>query len=132
MGILQSIKKRLIGTDFKVGNPVFWNNKVSPEYTGEYVVTSRCDEKGFVGIYNEKMKDRKIYWYELKHAEKPYYLLSSSSRKSQFLIDRRIEMDKDTMPMRKRLIRTGCTQEELTQKERDKLVESDAWIQGTI
>ena len=60
--------------------------------------------------------------------DKPYFLLSSSSRKSQYLIDRRTQLDKDTEPMRKRLVDSGCSQEELTQSERDELVKTGDWI----
>lgn len=62
--------------------------------------------------------------------DKPYFLISSSSRKTQFLIDRRIQKDEDTEAMRKRVMITGCTQQELTQEERDTLIESQKgqWI----
>lgn len=65
-----------------------------------------------------------------KSMDKPYFLLSSSSGKSQFFIDRRIQKDKDTKAMRERLTSSGCTQEEYTQEERDALVASQKgeWI----
>ena len=58
---------------FEVGNRVFWNFPVNPEFTGEYVVTSKRDVYGLVGIHNEKMQDRKMHWSELEHVYNNLY-----------------------------------------------------------
>ncbi|MEK3955834.1 MULTISPECIES: hypothetical protein [unclassified Psychrobacillus] len=62
--------------------------------------------------------------------DKPYFLISATSGNTQYLIDRRIQKDKDTEAMRKRVASSGCTQQELTQEERDTLVGSQKgqWI----
>lgn len=46
------------------------------------------------------------------------------------LIDRREQSDDSTKAMRERLTTGGCTQKEITQKERDKIVndEKGFWI----
>lgn len=61
--------------------------------------------------------------------EKPYFLISSTSGKTQFLFDRRVRSDKDTLPMRNRLIEQGCIIKELSQGETDELLKKDKdWI----
>ena len=44
------------------------------------------------------------------------------------LIDRRIQKDADTKDMRERLVSTGCTQQEITEDERNTVVKSGAWL----
>ena len=60
--------------------------------------------------------------------EKPYFLISSTSGETQLLIDRRVQSDEETEAMRNRLLTIGCTQKELTQEERDELVQNGEWI----
>ncbi|MFE8701138.1 hypothetical protein ACFYKX_11085 [Cytobacillus sp. FJAT-54145] len=66
MNILKKLNKWLFGTGFEVGDRVFWKNLHHPEFTGEYVVTSRRDKRGFVGVYNEKMQNRWVRWFDLE------------------------------------------------------------------
>lgn len=62
--LFRKIKQWLSGTGFEVGEKVFWNNETDSFFTGEYVVTSKRDKEGYVGIFNEKVKHRIVpYWY---------------------------------------------------------------------
>lgn len=64
MILFGKIKKWLVGTGFEVGEKVFWNNVTDSDFTGEYIVTTKRNEKGYVGIFNEKIKHRTVpYWY---------------------------------------------------------------------
>lgn len=66
MKLVHKIKKLLIGTGFEVGERVFWNNPCHADFSGEYVVTSKRDKQGLVGVYNEKKQDRLVRWFELE------------------------------------------------------------------
>lgn len=66
MKFLRDVKTWLFGTGFEVGERVYWNNRDDHEFTGEYVVASKRDKRGYVGIYNKKMLNRKVLWHELE------------------------------------------------------------------
>ena len=57
--------------------------------------------------------------------EKPFFLIMSTSEKTGYLFDRRVKTDKDTLPMRERLLNIGCTIKEISQTECDNLLKED-------
>lgn len=62
--VFRKIKELLFGTGFLVGDKVYWDNKDDSYFSGEYVVKSISDKKGYVNIYNDKVKLRTVpYWY---------------------------------------------------------------------
>ncbi|WP_341323399.1 hypothetical protein NSQ62_07965 [Solibacillus sp. FSL H8-0523] len=68
--IIRATKIWLFGDiGFKVGERVYWNNPYFAGSRGEYVVTSKRDKRGLVGIYNDEMQNRLVYWYELSSLE---------------------------------------------------------------
>lgn len=60
--------------------------------------------------------------------DKPYFLISTTSGKSQVLIDRRVQSDEESKAMRERLINIGCTVKEITVEERNEVVKDGSWI----
>ncbi|RUL56478.1 hypothetical protein [Lysinibacillus antri] len=60
--------------------------------------------------------------------DKPYFLISTTSGKSQVLIDRRVQSDEESKAMRGRLINIGCVVKEITVEERNEIIKDGAWI----
>lgn len=65
MKFLQKLIIWLIGKGYEVGERVYWDNPYYPQFAGEYVVTSKRNKLGYVGIYNEEMRHRTARWYQL-------------------------------------------------------------------
>lgn len=63
MKLLQPIKSWWLTTIHDVGKKVYWDNRNDPEFTGEYILTSKRDKNGYVEIYNEKVGNRVVPHY---------------------------------------------------------------------
>lgn len=74
--ILKNIQNWYLRVFHSVGEKVFWENRVDPTFTGIYVITTKRNKNGFVGIYNKIKGDRIV----------PYYYLSryDDKKHSQF------------------------------------------------
>lgn len=59
------IRKWWLRNIHDVGKKVYWNNPVDSRYTGEYVITTKRDKNGYVGIYNEEVGNRTVPYYYL-------------------------------------------------------------------
>lgn len=57
---MNRIKKWWLEHIHGVGRVVYWDNKYDCRFTGEYIVTTKIDKKGFVGIYNDKVGNRLV------------------------------------------------------------------------
>lgn len=50
-----------------IGKTVYWDNRNDRTFTGTYVITSKRDKRGYIGIWNEKKEHRLVphYYVEL-------------------------------------------------------------------
>lgn len=65
---LKGIEKWWLREFHDIGRTVFWDNRADSSFTGEYIITSKRNKKGFVHIYNEKKGNRLVPYYYLDYS----------------------------------------------------------------
>jgi hypothetical protein len=70
MESLENIKKWWLRNIYGIGKKVYWDNRDDARFSGEYILTTKRDKNGYVGIYNEKVGDRVVPYYYLDPAKR--------------------------------------------------------------
>ena len=70
MKTLENIKKWWSINVYGIGKKVYWDNRFEARFSGEYILTSKRDKNGYVGIYNEKVGKRVVPYYYLEPVKK--------------------------------------------------------------
>mgnify|MGYP003482830420 FL=1 len=70
MKTLENIKKWWSINVYGIGKKVYWDNRFEARFSGEYILTSKRDKNGYVGIYNEKVGNRVVPYHYLELVKK--------------------------------------------------------------